>query len=98
MAGPCRIPKLIVRVRFPSPAPHAKTVAAEPYSRISVVCQTRILLLARATLGHSYPHLGTHPSASGDAQLVPSCFSGSPALPFFQPRGGRVSATTTSMM
>ena len=28
MAGPCRIPKLTVRVRFPSPAPHAKSVAA----------------------------------------------------------------------
>src|SRR5665811_811071 len=27
MAGPCRIPKLTVRVRFPSPAPHAKNVA-----------------------------------------------------------------------
>jgi hypothetical protein len=27
MAGPCRIPKLTVRVRFPSPAPHAKSVA-----------------------------------------------------------------------
>jgi hypothetical protein len=29
MAGPCRIPKLTVRVRFPSPAPHAKNVAAQ---------------------------------------------------------------------
>src|SRR5665647_654832 len=29
MAGPCRIPKLTVRVRFPSPAPHAKSVAAQ---------------------------------------------------------------------
>ena len=28
MAGPCRIPKLTVRVRFPSPAPHTKSVAA----------------------------------------------------------------------
>jgi hypothetical protein len=27
MAGPCRIPKLTVRVRFPSPAPQAKSVA-----------------------------------------------------------------------
>src|SRR5450759_5022128 len=33
---------------------------------------------ARATLGHTYPHLGAHPSASEDAQLVPSC---SPAVP-----------------
>jgi hypothetical protein len=29
MAGPCRIPKLTVRVRFPSPAPGTKSVAAE---------------------------------------------------------------------
>jgi hypothetical protein len=29
IAGPCRIPKLTVRVRFPSPAPHAKSVAAQ---------------------------------------------------------------------
>src|SRR5674476_328272 len=27
MAGPCRIPKLTVRVRFPSPAPNTKSVA-----------------------------------------------------------------------
>src|SRR5665647_1535002 len=27
IAGPYRIPKLTVRVRFPSPAPHAKNVA-----------------------------------------------------------------------
>jgi len=32
MAGPCRIPKLTVRVRFPSPAPHAKSVAAQANS------------------------------------------------------------------
>jgi hypothetical protein len=29
MAGPCRIAKLTVRVRFPSPAPQAKSVGAE---------------------------------------------------------------------
>jgi len=29
MAGPCRIPKLTVRVRFPSPAPNAKNVAVQ---------------------------------------------------------------------
>jgi len=29
IAGPSRIPKLTVRVRFPSPAPHAKSVAAQ---------------------------------------------------------------------
>jgi len=29
MAGPCRIPKLTVRVRFPSPAPRVKSVAAQ---------------------------------------------------------------------
>jgi hypothetical protein len=36
MAGPCRIPKLTVRVRFPSPAPNTNPVAAEPYSRIPI--------------------------------------------------------------
>ena len=37
MAGPCRIPKLTVRVRFPSPAPHSKSVAAESNWRIPVL-------------------------------------------------------------
>jgi hypothetical protein len=67
------VPKLIVRVRFPSPAPHAKSVATEACPRSSGQCQTRVSVLARATLGHTYPHLGTHPSASEDAQLVSSC-------------------------
>jgi len=42
-----------------------------------------VSVLARATLGHTYPHLGTHPSASEDAQLVPSCSPAvcSPVLP-----------------
>src|SRR5664279_3236458 len=37
----------------------------------------------RATLGHTYPHLVTKPSASADAQLVPSCSPAvfSPVLP-----------------
>jgi hypothetical protein len=39
MAGPCRIPKLTVRVRFPSPAPYANTVAAEPNSRTPALCE-----------------------------------------------------------
>ena len=71
---PCAraVPKLIVRVRLPSPAPYAKNVAAEPYSRISVLFQSRVSVHARATLGHTYPHLVTEPSASADAQLVPS--------------------------
>ena len=71
------VPKLTVRVRFPSPAPHAKSVAAEPYSRLLVPFLTGVSVLARATSGHTYPHLGTHPPASEDAQLVPSC---SPAV------------------
>ena len=36
MAGPCRIPKLTVRVRFPSPAPHAKSVAAQSNPTVSL--------------------------------------------------------------
>ena len=36
MAGPCRIPKLTVRVRFPSPAPHAKSVAAQANPTVSL--------------------------------------------------------------
>src|SRR5664280_1643037 len=67
------LPKLTVRVRFPSPALCSNAVAAEPYSRIPVLCRTRVSVLARATLGHTYPHLGTHPSASEDDQLVSSC-------------------------
>ena len=54
------VPKLTVRVRFPSPAPHAKSVVAEPYSRVSVLFRTRVSVHARAALGHTYPHLGTH--------------------------------------
>jgi hypothetical protein len=44
-----------------------------------VLCRTRVSVLARATLGRTYTHLGTHPSAPEDAQLVPSC---SPAVRF----------------
>src|SRR5450759_5646935 len=81
-----QLPKLTVRVRFPSPAPCPNTVAAEQYSRISALCGTRAPVRARATLGHTYPHLGTHPSGSEDAPLVPSCspavrFSGLPKSP-----------------
>jgi hypothetical protein len=36
MAGPCRIPKLTVRVRFPSPAHQVKSLAAQANSTISV--------------------------------------------------------------
>src|ERR1019366_6987717 len=36
MAGPCRIPKLTVRVRFPSPAPNAKSVAAQANPTVSL--------------------------------------------------------------
>jgi hypothetical protein len=36
MAGPCRIPKLTVRVRFPSPAPHVKSVAAQANRTVSL--------------------------------------------------------------
>ena len=34
------LPKLTVRVRFPSPAPHAKNVAAESSWRIPVLCES----------------------------------------------------------
>jgi hypothetical protein len=73
MAGPCRIPKLTVRVRFPSPAPHAKSVAAQSNWTIPLFGLCVSPVHVRATLGHTYPHLGTHPSASEDAQLVPLC-------------------------
>jgi hypothetical protein len=79
------LPKLTVRVRFPSPAPCSNTVAARGYSRLLVLCRTRLSVFARATLGHTYPHLGTRPSGSEDAQLVPSC---DPVLRFFQRRQG----------
>jgi hypothetical protein len=59
---------------IPSPAPITNCVAAEPYSGIPVLCKTHILVLAWATSGHTYPHLGTPPSASEDAQLVASCY------------------------
>src|SRR5450759_3577355 len=36
MAGPCRIPKLTVRVRFPSPAPRVKSVAAQSNPAVSL--------------------------------------------------------------
>jgi hypothetical protein len=36
MAGPCRIPKLTVRVRFPSPAPNAKSVTGQTNSTASL--------------------------------------------------------------
>ena len=35
IAGPCRVPKLTVRVRFPLPAPHAKSVAAQSNRTLS---------------------------------------------------------------
>ena len=73
------VPKLTVRVRFPSPAQHAKSVAVEPLWRNPVLCRSVFPVHARATLGHRYPHPGTHPQASEDAQLVPSC---SPAVRF----------------
>ena len=73
------VPKLTVRVRFPSPAQHAKSVAVEPLWRNPVPCRSVFPVHARATLGHRYPHPGTHPQASEDAQLVPSC---SPAVRF----------------
>jgi hypothetical protein len=46
---------------------------------------------AWATLGHTYPHLGTHPSGSEDAQLVLSCspadrFPGLPTSPGVSPQ------------
>jgi hypothetical protein len=71
------VPKLTVRVRFPSPAPHSKSVAAEANWKISVLCLCVFPVHAQATLGHTYPHLGAHPSGSEDAQLVPLC---SPAV------------------
>ena len=40
-----------------------------------------VSVFARATLGHTYPHLGAHPPASEDAQLVPSCSPPSPPSP-----------------
>src|SRR5450759_1765759 len=57
-----QLPKLTVRVRFPSPAPNAKNVATEPHWRIPVLCETVFSVHTRATLGHTYPHLGTQPS------------------------------------
>ena len=36
MAGPCRIPKLTVRVRFPSPALSANSVAGQANSTVSL--------------------------------------------------------------
>jgi hypothetical protein len=64
------VPKLTVRVRFPSPAPCSNTVTAELYSRTSRLFLNSVSVLVRATLGHTYPHLGPHPSGSEDTQLV----------------------------
>jgi hypothetical protein len=54
MAGPCRIPKLTVQVRFPSPAPHAKSVGPERDSAIGDSPRT-VALIPEGALG---PHTG----------------------------------------
>jgi hypothetical protein len=53
---------------------------------MSILYRTCLSVFARATLGHTYPHLDTRPSGSEDAQLVPSCspadrFPGLPTSP-----------------
>ena len=64
------VPKLTVRVRFPSPAPCANAVAAKSNSRFPVLCEPVFSVHARATMGHYGPlwatrsHLGTHLSVS----------------------------------
>src|SRR5450759_5809495 len=54
------VPKLTVRVRFPSPAPHAKNVAAQANRWIPGLCRSVLSVHARATLGHRYAHVNTH--------------------------------------
>ena len=49
------VPKLTVRLRFPSPAPHAKRVAAEPCPRVSGLSDARF----GPRPGHFGPHLST---------------------------------------
>src|SRR5450759_2850390 len=49
------VPKLTVRVRFPSPAPHAKSVAAESCPRVSGLSDARF----GPRPGHFGPHLST---------------------------------------
>src|SRR5665647_1019634 len=90
------VPKLTVRLQFPPPAPNAKSVVAEPYSRVSVLFRTRVSVHARATLGHTYPHLGTHLQLQRTLSLfrhVLRLFG----FPVFQRRPGSVSASSRSM-
>jgi len=96
MAGPCRIPKLTVRVRFPSPAPHAKNVATQANRWIPGLCRSVLSVHARATLGHRYPHLDTHLQFRRTLSLFHHVLRLS-VLRFFQPHPGCVSASTSSM-
>jgi hypothetical protein len=86
------VPKLTVRVRFPSPAPYAKTVVAEPNWWISILSGS----VFRAMLGPLWAtdiHTWTLTLRfQKDAQLVPSC---SPAIrsPVLPTHPSRVSAT-----
>ena len=56
--------------------PVTRSVREKRGSRTELVdsrpCQSMLSVLAWATLGHTYPHLGTHLSGSEDAQLLPS--------------------------
>jgi len=76
MAGPCRIPKLTVRVRFPSPAAHTKERCNTSESVDSRrLCRSVLSVHARATLGHIGPQISTPQHSSSvqkDAPPVPS--------------------------
>ena len=67
MAGPCRIPKLTVRVRFPSPAPHAESAAAVGDSRAPPLSEGQIkqinaILTSLRPPGSCRPrHMDAHP-------------------------------------
>jgi hypothetical protein len=84
------VPKLTVRVRFPSPAPHAKSVAAEANWTDLVPRRSVFPVHPRAILGHTYPHLGWTLQLQLDAQLVPSCSPGC-SVPLPSNVAGRVS-------
>jgi MerR HTH family regulatory protein len=62
MAGPCRIPKLTERVRFPSPAPRAKSVVAQ----------------ANPTLSRSLVNAGPHQNRHSCHYRVPLTILASP--------------------
>ena len=79
MAGPCRIPKLTVRVRFPSPAPCPNTVAAEQHWGISDICRACVSVSALplwATDIHNPK--APPPAASAGRSACSITFSGCP--------------------